>query len=219
MNIGKWLDGVFESGDYGSRGKVLRDLKLIVEKRERFLAEELYNHGPDYLKNKIEAQGGDFGKIYDALIFNQNVLKSIVLAHMDFFADLVAQNGPNVMRRVFKIEDVKYDGVFEELFDVVAVSGGGLYRYVYKNEAFLTGRIKDGGTFRLREDLGMKNAKYDELWLEIVDMLLSRFCEDYSDDRVIENGIMSLTMMLNATRQHRSLRSFSKMWEFSAVEE
>lgn len=217
MSIGSWLDGVFDSGDAESREKMLSELKAIVEKRERLMAEEFYNYGPDYLKAKIESLGGDFRKIYDSLIYRQNILKNIVLAHMDTFVDMVSKKGPNYMRQVFSIEDARYDDVFEDLFDIVAVSGGGLFEYLKRRESHLTASLKEGGAVMLRQDLGMVSSKYDELWLEIIGQLLQSFCVSYDDERVIDTGIRSFVGMFNSGRQHRSLRSFSKMWEYSTV--
>lgn len=219
MSLSSWLDGVFDSGDANSREKMLLEIKSIVEDRERRLAEEFYNNGPDYLKAKVESVGGNFLSVYDSLIYRQNILKNIVIAHLDVFVEMVSKQGPNYMRKVFKIESTLYDDIFAELFDIVAVSGGGLYEYLYKRKKYLTDRLKEGGAVELRQELGMVSSKYDELWLEIIDRLLREFCVSYEDERVIDTGIRSMVNMFNSTRQHRSLRSFSKMWEYSTVTE
>lgn len=219
MDLGFWINQMSGSDMADNREHVLAEIRQIVERRERELCEELYKYGPDYLKNTIESRGGDFRKVYDILIFKQHIIKKIVLAHLNFFIDLVGESGPNIMRKIFQIEDSKYDAVFEQLFDIVAVSGGGIYAYLVVAEDELAQKVKERGAISIRQELGMVAAKYDEIWLEILDRLVGKFCDDYGDERVIENGLRHFTMMVNGARQHRSLRSFGKMWEFSEVGE
>jgi hypothetical protein len=183
---------------------------------KQFVA-DFYMRGPVFLKRKIEKQGENFGSIYSILVFEHNVIKRIVLAHIDFFTKMFAVKGSNYFRQVFLIEDSKYDGIFEEIFDLLAISKGGIYEYIDNNEDFILQCIKKDGPNALRLVLGLNKQKYDELWLQILDGLMEKVCENYSDSRTIESGMKFFTLMMNTLREHRSLRSYNKMWEFETV--
>lgn len=206
----------FGNDSKGTLSKALRILKAAIERREHVLIDGFIQLGPNQLKDALEiSYKDDWKRVFDYLVLHKGVVKKCVKAYMDFFSDLVSKNGPLTMRKVFGIEDKKYDLVFEEIYDLVAVSNGSLYKYVEFNKFDFVMMIREGKAGDLQEQLGLKSRKYQYLWLEILDLLMESVCDAYYDERTFDQGLNAFSMLMSGIREQRSLRSFSKMWEYS----
>ena len=191
-------------------------LKEALGRREEAMLTVFIQQGPDVLRKQLKlVKDTDWELVFDHLVFSGEVLKKCVVNFMPFFKEMVLKHGPEVLRKIFDIDGKKYDPVFEKLFDLVAVSHGALYDYVYKNRLMFAKRITAGKTKGLRKELCLAGAKYDPLWEEVLGLLCEAVCTKAGDDRAYESGITAFSMMMNNLREHRSLRSFSKMWEYS----
>ena len=191
-------------------------LKEALRRREEEMLTVFIQQGPEVLRKNLKlVKDSDWELVFDHLVFSGEVLKKCVVNFMPFFKHMVLEHGPVVLRKIFDIDGKKYDPVFEKLFDLVAVSNGALYDYVYRNREMFAKRITAGRTKSLRKELCLEGAKYDPLWEEILGLLCEAVCTKAGSDRAYESGITAFSMMVNTFRQQRSLRSFSKMWEYS----
>lgn len=202
----------------GTYEKAMAILKAAMERRYNVLTETFIKEGPDKLKELMAYENEqEWTELFDYLVSKQGVLKKTVMTYMDFFTDFVAQKGPQALRNLFRINADKYDTEFEEIFDLVAISTGALYDYVNANKVELADKIRTGKADKLRYELGLKNSKYDGLWFEILDTLMRCICDVAITERQYDQGLTAFSLLMNKTREQRSLRSYRKMWEYSDV--
>ncbi len=200
----------------GSYEKAMAILKAAMERRYNVLTETFIKEGPDKLKELMAYENEqDWIELFDYLVSKQGVLKKTVMNYMNFFTGFVAQKGPQALRNLFRINETKYDADFEEIFDLVAISTGALQDYINANKVELADRIRAGKANALRYELGLKNAKYDSLWFEILDSLMRYVCDAAITERQYDQGLTAFSLLMNKTREQRSLRSYGKMWEYS----
>jgi len=166
--------------------KALALLKKDVEKREEILVDLFVKLGPDELRDHVLGVGAEWSEIFDYLVFKKSVLKRCVYMYKDFFHDLVAKNGPGALRDIFGIQANKYDSLYEELFDFVAVADGALYEYVDGAKLEFMALLKNGRGDELRKSLGLVADKYSSLWQEIVDLLIDSVCDLYVTERGLD---------------------------------
>lgn len=198
--------------------KALEILKKAVANRDEIVVEGFVQLGPDQLRQCLEMEANDdWQRFFDYLVLNKGVVKHCVRKYMDFFYSVVATNGPMAIRKIFKIKDAKYDSVFEEIFDLVAISNGALYKYVEENRFEFALVVRSGKADGLRQELGLQGKRYQSLWMEILQLLIDSVCDEYYDEKVVEQGIATFDFMMNSLRKHRSLRSNRKMWEYSTL--
>lgn len=194
----------------------LDSLKSALKRQEEDMLTVFIQQGPEVLRKKLNlVKDSDWLMVFDHLVFSADVLKKCVVNFMPFFKHMVVTHGPDVLRKIFDLEGEKYDPVFERLFDLVAVSHGALYDYAYANRNQLSKRILSGNAGDLRKELCLEGAKYAPLWEEILGLLSDAVCAKVEGDTAFENGIRAFSLMMNGLRTQRSLRSFSKMWEYS----
>lgn len=195
--------------------RALLALKSALAKREQILDETFMRLGPDGLKMLLKVDNdADWNRVYEHLVLNRGIVRKCVVQFMDFFYDLVADKGPMYLRKAFNIEDKIFDPVFEEIFDLVAVSKGALILYVNRNKRILTRSVLRGNGSSLRKNLCLDGNRYNSLWMEILEILMNSVCTRYYDEKMVDQGLMAFTTMMNTVRTQRSLRSFSKMWEY-----
>jgi hypothetical protein len=202
---------------YENESRIYLDcLKEALSKQEEDMLTVFIQQGPEVLRKKLNlVKDSDWMLVFDHLVFSGEVLKKCVVNFMPFFKHMVITHGPAVLRKIFDIDGKKYDPVFEQLFDLVAVSHGALYDYVYNNREMFAKRITAGRTKSLRHELCLGGAKYDSLWEEVLGLLCEAVCTAADSDRAYESGLLAFSMMMNGLREQRSLRSFAKMWEYS----
>jgi hypothetical protein len=201
---------IHENKDFNDQLKQL--LKLKADKLMSIFIQE----GPEALKEKLEIKYDRHWEfIFDYLVLDENIVKRCVVRYMPFFKQLVTENGPMVLKKVFQLEDKKYKAVFEQIFDLVAVANGALYDYVYINRKKFAFAIFNGEAKNLRSLLGLKAHKYSNLWYDILNLLQEAVCNKLYSDHAFENGLLAFNKLMNSMREHRSLRSFRAMWIYS----
>lgn len=196
--------------------RALEILKRAVAAREEIVVEGFMQLGPDELRNALEMEKNeDWQRFFDHLVLNRGVVKHCVRKYADFFYDVVADKGPMALRRIFQIEEVKYDGVFEEIFDLVGVSKGAVFKYVQDNRFEFVMVIRRGGANNLRKGLCLEGKKYEALWFEVLEYLMGAVCETYHDEKVVESGLQTFTLLMNSLRKNRRLDGGEeKAWSF-----
>jgi|WetSurMetagenome_2_1015567.scaffolds.fasta_scaffold41442_3 hypothetical protein len=201
---------------YNESNILLESLKASLTGREDLMMIVYVQQGPDVMRKQFGLNDDhDWKLAFDRLVFSRDVVKKCVVNFMPFFKHMVAEKGPMVLRAIFGIEDARYDRVFEQIFDLVAVSDGAIYDYVYENGAKLSARITAGNASGLRKELGLGNAKYDRLWEELLGIMCAQVCDGISTERAYVTGLDAFSLLMNGLREHRSLRSYRKMWEYS----
>jgi len=202
---------------YYNESQILLDsLKESLAGREDLMLTVFIQQGPDALREQFGLKNeGDWNLVFDRLVFSKDLVKKCVVNFMPFFKHMVAENGPTVLRSIFGIEDARYDKVFEQIFDLVAVSDGAIYDYVYRNGDKLSSRIRSGKAADLRKEMGLDGAKYDSLWKELLGIMCASVCDGIESESAYDRGLTAFSLMMNGFREHRSLRSYKKMWEYS----
>lgn len=195
--------------------KALEILKKAVQNREAVVVEGFVQLGPDELRKALEIEDGErWQEAFDYMVLNQGVMKHCVRKYMDFFHGFMVDRGPLAIRTAFNIEDAKYDSVFEEIFDLVAIGKGALYDHVQKNMHVYVMTVRDGKADNLRVELGLGAKRYQKVWEELLGQFMNAVCDDLYDQRQVEQGIFLFDALMNSLREHRSLRSNEKMWAF-----
>jgi hypothetical protein len=188
-------------------GYFMEILKADVENREEELITVFIQQGPEAVRLRTGAVGDEqWRAVFDRLVLNGNALMRCVKSFMPFFVQMVVRHGPAVLREIFDIRNRKYDCVFEQLFDLVAVGNGALYDYVYMHRDALIEMIKRGDAGDLRKSLCPYSAKYDEVWEKILRMLLDAACDSVLEDKMNQDKIKVLEKVMEAARGQRPLR-------------
>lgn len=201
---------------YNESRFLLDNLKESLAGREDLMMTVFIQQGPDAVRARFGlTDDADWKLVFDRLVFSKEVVKKCVVNFMPFFKHLVAEKGPLSLRTVFEIEKPEYDKVFEQVFDLVAVSDGAIYDYVFKNAGPLAEKVKSGKGMSLRKDLGMGSAKYDPLWSELLDIIHTEVCAGIANEDTLDRGLDAFSLLMSSLREQRSLRSYAKMWEYS----
>lgn len=200
-----------------STRQALELLKRAIENREQVVVEGFVQLGPDELRKALEVEEGErWQEVFDYLVLHTGVIKHCVRKYMDFFYDFMVDRGPMVLRWAFEIEDSKYDHVFQEIFDLVAIGKGALYEHIEKNKHVYVMMVREGKADHLRAELGLAHKRYGHVWAEIVESLLEAVSHEFYDEKAVDQGIQLFDALMNSLRQHRSLRSNEKMWLFES---
>lgn len=195
----------------------LFSLRQELDAREVQLMETFIQEGPESLRQKLGVSSDIIWRqIFDRLIFQKGVVKHCVLKFLPYFKYLMTEHGPGVLRSIFGIEEAKYDQVFENIFDFVAIGHNALYDHVYQNRHDYAQMIRKGHAKNLRSQLCIQAKRYDGLWQEFLEIIMKATCEELYSESVFDRGLTAFSLIINKTRTHRSLRSFAKMWEFSS---
>ncbi|MCA9374184.1 hypothetical protein KC725_03425 [Candidatus Peregrinibacteria bacterium] len=195
--------------------RALEILKKAVQNREAVVVEGFVQLGPDELRKALEIEDGErWQEVFDYMVLHKGVIKHCVRKYMDFFYDFMVDRGPLAIRSAFEIEDAKYDAVFEEIFDLVAIGKGALYDHVKKNMHVYVMSVRDGNANSLREELGLAGKRYQRVWEELLDQFMNAVCDSFYSERDVEQGMFLFDALMNSLREHRSLRSNEKMWVF-----
>jgi len=182
-------------------GYFLDLLKAGVKDREEELIMTYIQQGPEVVRARAGvADDESWSLLFDRLVFADDVLVKCVSNFMPFFKGMVAEHGPIVIRKIFDIDDAKYDAVFEKLFDLIAVGGGALYDFVYRHREEFVLKIKRGDGGEIREVLCLGSKRYDVLWGEILRMLIDFVCDGLLADRMNEDGLKALAKLFGAAR-------------------
>lgn len=198
--------------------QALEILKKAVQNREAVVVEGFVQLGPDELRKSLEIEdGGQWQEVFDYMVLHKRVIKHCVRKYMDFFHGFMVDRGPLAIRSAFDIEDAKYDAVFEEVFDLVAIGKGALYDHVQKNMHVYVMSVRDGKADALRHELGLGAKRYQKVWEELLDQFLNAVCDNFYGEREVEQGMFLFDALMNNLREHRSLRSNEKMWAFDGA--
>ncbi len=178
-------------------------LESLVEGRENLFIKTYMEHGPTELMQKFNINKEEWEVIFDYLVFNYGLLYKIVINNLDFFTESYIENGFSHIRELLQVEKTKYDKICPPIFDLLAISNGGLrYHIIEHRDKYIEALRLHGGDF-VRKVLYLWDKKYDKHWSEILDSLLSKFCCNYFDNQNFEKGLKLFSRMMTAHRKHR----------------
>lgn len=187
----------------------LQEKKQILERfahgREDDLIERYIADGPTELKEKLGFADAAWRVVFDYLVFEHNLLYKTVMNSADFFVDSYIKHGMTHVRDILDVNDLRYDLMWDLVFDFVAISREGLYYHVLENrDKYLVAFRARGGDF-VRKVLGVWKEKYEENWLKVLDFLLNAACDGIFSEQTFEHGLRSFSYMINGSRDHRPI--------------
>jgi hypothetical protein len=183
-------------------------LYSILDKYDDKLINKYIEYGPDGLREKLGVESDRLWEvIFDYLVFEKEVVKYCVRNNRAYVHNLFVEKGPSLMRKAFSLQDSKYDDVWENIMDYIGISGGALYEYVTENASKYRGKIYNGQCLSLRDELCIQKGKYENVWGEILDVLLNAVSTDVFTHSAFEHGIGFFSKLYNQGRIQRSLRS------------
>jgi hypothetical protein len=198
----------------GDQKQQLDVLKESMQRHEEGMMEIFIKEGPKVLRSLLGVKSDAHWKlIFDYMVNRKYILEKCAVDYMPFFLDLVVENGPGILRKVFKLEGSEYDAAFTRLMETVSVSHGAIYQYVLKNKEYFARKILSGESRNIRNELCIPGRKYDALWGEILDLLQVAVCNNVYDERICEEGLTALTMFLNTLRVQRPPAIFESQLE------
>jgi len=184
------------------------DKQKLIEKyvlgREKFLVESYIVHGPVKTCDYLGVLQEEWQLIFDYLVFEKNLIYKCIIANIDFFIEIYVKDGGLRLRSILEIDDKKYNQIWEQAFDYIAIANDSLIYHVMENrEKYLIGFNARGGSF-LRKVLGIWKEKYNSEWEKILNFLLNTVCNGIFEERNFEEGLFMFSRLINGTRVHRT---------------
>jgi hypothetical protein len=179
-----------------------------VKDREEELITTFIQQGPEVLRARMgKTDDAEWKAVFDHLVFSGDALTKCVVSFMPFFKSMVMEHGPVVIREIFDIWDAKYDSVFERLFNLIAISNRALYDYAYINRHVFSKQVQSGEGGEVRKSLCLTGPRYATQWEEILQMLIDSVCDSILLDRMNQDNLKALAMLLGTLREQRSFNS------------
>lgn len=183
-------------------------VESFVKGREKTLIARYIEDGPTVLKGELGLSDSQWKVVFDHLVFDCGLLKKVVIAGLDFFVDGYVKHGFSFVRDILNVEGGEYDEVCRGLFYLLAIENGGLRYHVIENrDAYMTA-LENREVGFVRTVLGLSDERYDEQWEEVLNLLLTGFCEDVFSFDNLEHGMRFFCGLVNSAREHRGLNKF-----------
>lgn len=164
--------------------------------------------GPKFLCNYLgfeSVRSKEWQIVFDYFVLEKNVLFALVKRYDEHFQQLYENFGPLKIREILGIKLKKYDFIWLPIHDLIGVAKGSLAKYVFNNRFSLSKEMKVYGSERVRDNLGIVSQKYDQVWKEILDLLLDHEVEFYLETVNSERLLDTFTAQMNLRRGHIAL--------------
>lgn len=185
------------------------DKNLVLERyakgKEEALIERYILDGPAQIKDDLGLTDEQWEAIFEYLVFGFDLLTKTVKASPEFFTETYVKYGILHLREVLDVGDRKFDEVWEKLFDLVAVENRALLYHVIEHREEYYQALMTRGSDYLKKILQVSAEKYEELWLKVLDLMLSNFCAQKFTEMDFDHGLRVFTDMMNKARTHRPL--------------
>ncbi|MEK7672983.1 MAG: hypothetical protein AAB373_03790 [Patescibacteria group bacterium] len=183
------------------------DQYLLIERfargKESQLIEKYIQDGPTAVQDELELTDTEWQVIFDYLVFEHNLLYKCVSHSSEFFHDCYVKFGVAHVRSIIEVEDKKYDKIFEVIFDYLAISLEGLNYHVMQNREKYVMAFKVRGGDYIRTVLALSKEKYQDQWMQILDVLLKLVCDDMFTEQNCEHSLNAFVHLFNINREHR----------------
>lgn len=184
----------------------------MLEKYDKKLLNYYLNNGPERLKQAIDVGDNELWQIiFDFLVFEKNAVRICFKRNSNYIQSIFAEKGPKHMRAAFKLNDSKYDQVWEEFLDFIGIARGALFEYVRNESNHFKDKIKSGKAEEIRTELGLNKLKYSNVWEEVLDLLLECVSFENFNFNMYEHGLRFFTNMYNTGRKHRSVKKVNEI--------
>ncbi len=180
-------------------------INRLLKGKETSFVEKYIADGPTKVKEGIGASDEEWSVIFDYMVFEENLLYKAVTINIDFFLDIYVKHGSAHVKEVLDITHMKYDIIWEILFDYIAVSHDGLYFHVMEHRDKYTTAMKARGGDFVRKVLGVWKPKYEGSWAKVLDFLLHAVCDAIFSEQTYENSIKAFSLIMNGVREHRPI--------------
>lgn len=152
----------------------LQKHRKLLESQADTLLDMYLLHGPERVREYLELESEvDFTSVFDYLVFEKQILMDLVRRYEDFFGKILAEHGPQHIRRSLKIEDAKYGMAFAPILDFLGVEKENLFVYVIRHKDFLYETMMMYNTEMVRKILCIEGVQYDDVWLQILDLFFA----------------------------------------------
>ncbi len=185
------------------------DKNLVLERyvrgKEKALVKRYIDDGPTKMKAEMCVSAEEWEVIFDYLVFNEALLYQSVINSSEFFVEQYVKYGMAQINDIFEVNDDKYKGVLEVVFDYIAIEKEGLYYHVLEHrEVYYRSLRKHGGTF-FRRILGIDKKKYDEQWKKVLNILLKASVSNVFSVRSFDENLGAFGKIYNEMREHRRI--------------
>lgn len=208
-SIDKICDLFIMPAIYNSFSMTPEDKLMVIERyargKEDILIESYIIDGPMALKVAKGFSPEEWDVIFDYLVFNHALLYKTVIQNLDFFSEEYVLHGMAHLREMFDVVDEKYEQVWVQVFDFIAIANGALYEHVLHHRDRYMIAMKARNSDFVRKVLGVWNSKYNESWEKILNTLLHAVCDAIFTENTFERGLITFTRMFNGMREHRPL--------------
>lgn len=209
----EWLPRTLDSFNYSC---IISGFKIIHMNKNAFLEKHVFgkegeiisryiSDGPTKLKEDLKVSEADWRKVFDYLVFEKNLLYKVTIQNLDFFLDKYVKHGVTHVRSILDVIEPKYDEVFGMVFDLLVICNDGLYYHVLQHRDTYMATFKARGADFVRKVLGIWDAKYEESWYRILDILLHAVCDDIFSQQTFEHGLHAFSRIMNGCREHRPI--------------
>lgn len=180
-------------------------LETLVKGREDEMIERYIVDGPSQLKADLALNEDQWRVVFDALVFDHNMLYRCVAGNAEFFVDIYVKHGFTHVREVLDTVDEKYNTVLAMIFDLIAISHDGLFNHVlYHRERYMTAFRTHGSDF-LRKILGIWHERYNEYWMRVLDFMLKTVCDNLFSQQTYDHGLKAFAEIFSRGRVHRAI--------------
>jgi len=179
----------------------------LLDKYENKVMDYYIKHGPFALKEKLNIKDNDLWNIvFDYLVIEKEAVKYCVRMHCDFVSNIYINNGPMILRQNFCIQDPKYNDIWEYVTDYIGISKGAVYEHISKNIENYKSLIHSGQASLIRKNLGLERNKYNQVWEEVLDLLLECVSLENYDFGMFDHALKLFSNLYNIGRTHRGLK-------------
>jgi len=186
-----------------------QDKNLILERyvkgKEETLIERYIQDGPAQLKDDLGLADEQWEAVFEYLVFGFDLLVKTVNASPEFFTETYVKYGILHLREVLEVGDRKFDEVWTKVFELIAVENKALLYHVIEHREEYYQVLMNKGADYLRKILQISAEKYEELWVKVLDVMLSNFCAQKFTELDFDNGLRVFVDMMNKGRVHRPL--------------
>lgn len=184
-----------------------KNKQLVIERflkgKESLFVDKYIADGPSKLQKSLKISDKEWQVVFDYLVFEENLLYKCIIANKDFFTDIYIKFGSAHVREVLDIQEMKYDVIWEMLFDFIAIANENLYFHVLEHRDRYMTALKARGTDFVRKVLGIWKPKYEENWAKVLNFLLHAVCDAIFSEQTFDHGLRAFSLIMNGMREHR----------------
>ncbi|MBN1494559.1 hypothetical protein JW911_02340 [Candidatus Peregrinibacteria bacterium] len=180
---------------------------LMLDKHKDKVMDFYIKNGPYALRKKLNINDDNLWDIvFDYLVIEKEAVKYCVRVHSNYISGLYKSIGPAMLRQNFCIQDEKYNDIWEYVTDYIGISKGAIYDHISENKEKYNQLIYSGRASQIRKEFGLERNKYNQVWEEILDLLLECVSIENFNFGMFDHGLKMFSNFYNIGRKHRGLK-------------